>query len=249
MSQLHPCTLLLPRPPLEPSSRPFRPHPRYPTNDFHPSHPCPRPPSLPPLSRYPTTETVFEYFVDPKARTWAPWESKLSATYKPPADQPFFKIMVPTVDTVRSKFVASALVRVQQHTLIVGNVGVGKTMIVQSLLEGLPADKGHMVINFSAQTSSNSLQVRCGVRPEGGGEGEGTGGRLVAGGAACIQGSHGHQFLGTSVLQLAAGEGRGTWGVGRRRAHAVDVLPGKPCRSTVRYTIVQPPQAAVHRSR
>lgn len=121
-----------------------------------------RSPPLTPYLRYPTTETVFEYFVDPKARTWASWESKLSATYKPPADQPFFKIMVPTVDTVRSKFVASALVRVQQHTLIVGNVGVGKTMIVQSLLEGLPADKGHMVINFSAQTSSNSLQVRVG---------------------------------------------------------------------------------------
>ena len=68
--------------------------------------------------------------------------------------------MVPTVDTVRNKFVAGALVKVFQHTLIVGNVGVGKTMIIQSLLDSLPADRGSMVINFSAQTSSNSLQVR-----------------------------------------------------------------------------------------
>lgn len=66
---------------------------------------------------------------------------------------------MPTVDTVRNRFVANALVKVNQHTLVVGAVGVGKTMILQSLLEGLPADKAFMTINFSAQTSSNSLQV------------------------------------------------------------------------------------------
>ncbi len=39
-----------------------------------------------------------------------------------------------------------------------GNVGVGKTMIIQNLLDGLSGDRGYMTINFSAQTSSNSLQ-------------------------------------------------------------------------------------------
>lgn len=39
------------------------------------------------------------------------------------------------------------------------------------LLEGLPAYKGHMVINFSAQASSNSLQVRDGALGEWGGGG------------------------------------------------------------------------------
>jgi dynein heavy chain, axonemal len=62
---------------------------------------------------------------------------------------------------VRNKFVASAFVRVNQHALIVGGVGVGKTMIANSVLEGLPAEKASMTINFSAQTSSNSLQVRA----------------------------------------------------------------------------------------
>jgi dynein heavy chain, axonemal len=68
-------------------------------------------------------------------------------------------LQVPTVDTVRNKFVASSLVRVFQHTLVVGAVGVGKTMIINSLLESLPSDRAAMTINFSAQTSSNSLQV------------------------------------------------------------------------------------------
>ena len=71
---------------------------------------------------------------------------------------PFFKVMVPTVDTVRIKFIASSLVRTSVHTLLVGGVGVGKTMMASSVLEGLPAGFGTMNINFSAQTSSNSLQ-------------------------------------------------------------------------------------------
>lgn len=78
--------------------------------------------------------------------------------HRPPADLPFFKVMVPTVDTVRVKFIASSLVRGGVHTLLVGGVGVGKTMMASSVVEGLPSTYGAISINFSAQTSSNSLQ-------------------------------------------------------------------------------------------
>jgi ABC-type dipeptide/oligopeptide/nickel transport system ATPase component len=54
--------------------------------------------------------------------------------------------------------VLSALVNPFRHSLIVGNVGVGKTMIAQSVLANLPEGRASMTINFSAQTSSNSLQ-------------------------------------------------------------------------------------------
>ncbi len=37
-------------------------------------------------------ETIFEYFVDPKAGSWASWETKLSGTFKPPADVPPFRV-------------------------------------------------------------------------------------------------------------------------------------------------------------
>ena len=107
--------------------------------------------------RFPPSETVYEYFVDPKTKQWTPWESKLTA-YRPPPDMPFFKILVPTVDTLRTKTLALTMVGVQKHVLIVGNVGVGKTMVAQSCLEGLPGGRSSMMINFSAQTSSNSLQ-------------------------------------------------------------------------------------------
>lgn len=77
---------------------------------------------------------------------------------RPAADTPFFKIMVPTVDTVRTRFIVSGLVRSGINTLLVGAVGVGKTMMANSVLEALPAGRTSMTINFSAQTSSVSLQ-------------------------------------------------------------------------------------------
>jgi dynein heavy chain len=66
---------------------------------------------------------------------------------------------VPTVDTARNKFVVGGLVRAGHHTLAMGPVGAGKTMTLASLLEGLPGDRAHTTINFSAQTSSGGLQV------------------------------------------------------------------------------------------
>lgn len=66
---------------------------------------------------------------------------------------------MPTVDTVRYKYVVGALLRAGHHALAVGPVGAGKTMTLASLLEALPGDRCHCTINFSAQTSSNSLQV------------------------------------------------------------------------------------------
>lgn len=110
-------------------------------------------------TRYPSAETVFDYYVDSKQRAWVSWESKLPSAFKPSSDTPFFKILVPTVDTVRSRFLLNGLVSSTKHALLIGNVGVGKTMIVQSVLENLPDSKSSTTINFSAQASSNSLQV------------------------------------------------------------------------------------------
>lgn len=112
-------------------------------------------------TRYPSAETVFEYHVDVKNRQWLSWDSKLSGSFKPRSDIPAYRLLVPTVDTVRSTYLTSTLVRNHCHTLVVGGVGVGKTMTLQSMLETLPSNVwSSCTINFSAQTSSNSLQVR-----------------------------------------------------------------------------------------
>jgi dynein heavy chain, axonemal len=115
-------------------------------------------------TRFPTSNTVFDYVLDPATKSWVPWESRLTATFRPPTGVPFFKILVPTVDTFRNRFLALALIKQSHHVLFTGYVGVGKTMIAASMLDDLPDGRTSMAINFSAQTSSKSLQVL--IHPE-----------------------------------------------------------------------------------
>lgn len=71
---------------------------------------------------------------------------------------PFYKIMVPTVDTVRYNYLVSALVANQNPTLLVGPVGTGKTSIAQSVLQSLPSSQ------WSVLTVNMSAQVRRGAQ-------------------------------------------------------------------------------------
>ena len=77
---------------------------------------------------------------------------------RPPAEAPLHSVLVPTVDTVRLKFLLSALMGTGSHVLLVGDIGAGKTMVIASILEGLASNFAGLTINLSARTSSNALQ-------------------------------------------------------------------------------------------
>eukprot|EP00074_Homo_sapiens_P109813 XP_024306374.1 dynein heavy chain 2, axonemal isoform X3 [Homo sapiens] len=108
---------------------------------------------------FPNKDTVYEYFVDPKIRSWTSFEDKLPKSWRYPPNAPFYKIMVPTVDTVRYNYLVSSLVANQNPILLVGPVGTGKTSIAQSVLQSLPSSQWSvLVVNMSAQTTSNNVQ-------------------------------------------------------------------------------------------
>ncbi|KAB1265173.1 Dynein heavy chain 2; axonemal, partial [Camelus dromedarius] len=108
---------------------------------------------------FPNKDTVYEYFVDPKIRSWTSFEDKLPKSWRYPPNSPFYKIMVPTVDTVRYNYLVSALVANQNPVLLVGPVGTGKTSIAQSVLQSLPSSQWSVLtVNMSAQTTSNNVQ-------------------------------------------------------------------------------------------
>ncbi|KAI5057584.1 hypothetical protein GOP47_0027599 [Adiantum capillus-veneris] len=109
--------------------------------------------------RYPAAGIVYDYYIDTKKKSFVPWEEKLSGSYKVPVGVPFFRIHVPTVDTVRTSYILKMLILANKHAMVVGRVGVGKTLVVESIVHTLPEGLSTMTINFSAQTSSNSLQV------------------------------------------------------------------------------------------
>jgi hypothetical protein len=74
---------------------------------------------------------------------------------------PFYKIIVPTIDTIRYDYIINVLLLNGFPILLMGPVGTGKTSIIQCALDLL--DETEYVILFeymSAQTTSNNVQVR-----------------------------------------------------------------------------------------
>ncbi|XP_046278077.1 dynein axonemal heavy chain 2 isoform X2 [Marmota monax] len=108
---------------------------------------------------FPNKDTVYEYFVNPKIRSWTSFEDKLPKSWRYAPNIPFYKIMVPTVDTVRYNYLVSTLVANQNPVLLVGPVGTGKTSIAQTVLQSLPPSQWTvLIVNMSAQTTSNIVQ-------------------------------------------------------------------------------------------
>ncbi|XP_031370853.1 dynein heavy chain 2, axonemal [Apis dorsata] len=108
---------------------------------------------------FPLRDTVYEYFVDSRLRMFVSWEERLPSIWKIPADTPFYKIVVPTVDTIRYEFVTSYLLRNQFPIMLLGPVGTGKTSVVQLVLNALDEMKYNVLtLNMSAQTTSKNVQ-------------------------------------------------------------------------------------------
>lgn len=67
---------------------------------------------------------------------------------------PFYKIMVPTVDTVRYNFLVTALVLGQYPVLLTGPVGTGKSSVAHSVLQGLDNKWTALTVNMSSQVGA-----------------------------------------------------------------------------------------------
>ncbi|KAM9335593.1 LOW QUALITY PROTEIN: dynein axonemal heavy chain 2 [Symphorus nematophorus] len=108
---------------------------------------------------FPIKDTIYEYYVDTKNKTWASFEDKLPKGWRYKTNTPFYKIMVPTVDTVRYNFLVKALVLGQYPVLLTGPVGTGKTSVAQSVLQGLDNKWTGLTVNMSSQTTSDNIQA------------------------------------------------------------------------------------------
>lgn len=106
---------------------------------------------------FPTTNTVFDYYINLKKGDWAPWDEMLKTQMLQGKD--FHEIYIQTVDWARNRFVSQALLQHAGHILFVGNSGVGKTVLIEkTLLAELNQLELSFTINFSAGTSSNRTQ-------------------------------------------------------------------------------------------
>ncbi|XP_046574741.1 LOW QUALITY PROTEIN: dynein axonemal heavy chain 2-like [Haliotis rubra] len=108
---------------------------------------------------FPNKDTIYEYYVDPKNKTWVHWEDKLKGGWKFNPTLPFFKLIVPTVDMVRYEYLTQHLIDNNHPVMLVGPVGTGKTSVAESTIGKLDAKVYSILsVNMSAQTTSNNVQ-------------------------------------------------------------------------------------------
>eukprot|EP01135_Chromosphaera_perkinsii_P000405 Nk52_evm52s78 gene=Nk52_evmTU52s78 len=117
--------------------------------------------------QFPSKDTIYEYFVEPNDKTWRLWETQIPSSWKYNPKTPFYKIIVPTVDTVRYNYLVKSLLANECPTLVVGEVGTGKTSVLSQVLGAQDSQACSILnVNFSAKTSSNNIQSMIESRTE-----------------------------------------------------------------------------------
>ena len=110
-------------------------------------------------AQLPGKMTVYDYYIDHASLQWKTWEEKVNAKpYRIAPDTVFFKILVPTVDSARNSFLVDSLMRIHRDVIVSGPVGAGKTSLIQQVLASKPETMCELIMQFSAQTSSNRVQ-------------------------------------------------------------------------------------------
>jgi dynein heavy chain len=106
---------------------------------------------------FPYEGSVYDYCIDDDICEFVPWTTRVpSYTYD--SKLPFFNILVPTVDTVKYKYLLDSLCRNNCHVLFSGNTGVGKSVIVSDYISNKQNTWFEATsANFSAQTSTHNL--------------------------------------------------------------------------------------------
>ncbi|KAH9163072.1 hypothetical protein LEN26_000647, partial [Aphanomyces euteiches] len=105
----------------------------------------------------PSKGLVYDYSYSMKEHKWIFWMDTI-APYRVSNQISFAEIVVPTSDSVRNTFLLEQLVKIENHVLMVGATGTGKTVNISRFLSSLNADYMPIAMTFSAQTSANQTQ-------------------------------------------------------------------------------------------
>ena len=85
------------------------------------------------------------------------WDEQITEHYHFDPKQSFFDILVPTNDTVKYKFLLQKILMNGHNALVMGETGVGKSVITKNFLMNSPANLLSAFINFSGKTSTTNL--------------------------------------------------------------------------------------------
>ncbi|NXB98994.1 DYH17 protein, partial [Orthonyx spaldingii] len=109
--------------------------------------------------KFPNQGTIFDYYIDPKAKTFNPWDERVPEFELDP-DIPLQAAVVHTTDTIRLRYFLDLLMAKQRPVMLVGNAGTGKSVLMWDKLEALGTDEylvQSVPLNF--YTTSAMLQA------------------------------------------------------------------------------------------
>jgi len=110
--------------------------------------------------KFPSRETVFDYWLDPEAGKFELWKNSpyfFSIEYR--SSTPMSQVTVPTPETCSVTFWMELCVLARHPVMLVGNAGCGKTQLVNGMLSGFdPAVRASTTLNFNFYTGSSALQ-------------------------------------------------------------------------------------------
>uniref|UniRef100_UPI00398EA260 dynein axonemal heavy chain 11-like isoform X1 n=2 Tax=Pristiophorus japonicus TaxID=55135 RepID=UPI00398EA260 len=107
--------------------------------------------------KLPSQGTVFDYYLDPDTKKFSLWSEKVPA-FEMEADNPFQAVLVPTAETTSLQYFVDLLLEKGKPVMLVGNAGVGKTILVEDRLANLSEDYMVSKVRFNYYTSSVMLQ-------------------------------------------------------------------------------------------
>lgn len=105
--------------------------------------------------KFPPEGVVYNYQFNREKKEWVNWISTVP-TYNVDNRMGYGEIVVPTLDSIRMKYLKRILVMNKKHVLCPGPTGTGKTVNINQLLAAeLTEDYQTIPLTFSAQTSAN----------------------------------------------------------------------------------------------
>ncbi|KAF6202116.1 hypothetical protein GE061_004514 [Apolygus lucorum] len=107
--------------------------------------------------KFPTAGTVFDYYLDNDTKDFLPWQEKVPRFELDP-DMPLQAMLVYSSESIRIRYFMDLLMENKHPVMLVGNSGVGKTVLMADKLGSLTDQYAITNVSFNYYTSSEMLQ-------------------------------------------------------------------------------------------
>ncbi|XP_060774018.1 dynein axonemal heavy chain 11 [Neoarius graeffei] len=107
--------------------------------------------------KFPSQGTVFDYYVDPNTKKFTPW-SERTPPYEQDPDVPLQMVLVHSAETICLAYFVELLLQKGKPVMLVGNAGVGKTILVWDTISKHREEYMVAKVPFNYYTTSAMLQ-------------------------------------------------------------------------------------------